>query len=58
MDKRKHLQKNGAGVTDVNMQKNANRTISITVHKSQSQVDQRPQHKIRYIEPDRRESEE
>ena len=31
------------------MQKNANRAISIPMHKSQVQVDQRPQHKSRYM---------
>ena len=37
-------------------QKNANRSIFIILHKTQVQVDQRPQHKTRYTEPDRRES--
>jgi hypothetical protein len=30
--------------------------IYITLHKTQVQVDQRPQHKIGYTEPNRRES--
>ena len=38
------------------MQKNENRCISIAMNKTQMQVDQRPQHKANYTEPDRRES--
>ena len=33
-----------------------NMSILITLHKSQVQMYQRPQHKSRYSEPDRRES--
>ena len=35
-----------------------NRSISISMHKTQAKVDQRPQHKSRYTEPDRRKNEE
>ena len=38
------------------MQKNENRPIFVTLHKAQVQVAQGPQHKIRYIESDRRKS--
>ena len=38
------------------MQKNANRSLSITLHKTQVQMDQRPQHTTRYTESHRRDS--
>ena len=38
------------------MQKNANRYIIITLHKTQVQVDHRPQHKTRYTKSNRKES--
>ena len=41
---------------DINMKKNENRPISITMHKAQVQMDQRPQHKASHTEPYRRES--
>ena len=37
------------------MQKNGNRYIFTPMQKTQVQVDQRPQHKSSYTEPDRRE---
>jgi hypothetical protein len=40
------------------MYKNADRSICIALHKAQVQVDQRPQHKTKYTESDRRESRE
>lgn len=47
---------NGAGQTGwLYVEENPSRSIIITLHKSQRQMDQRPQHKIRYTEPDRRE---
>ena len=36
--------------------KNANKSISIALHKIQVQVDQRPQHKSSYTKTDRRET--
>ena len=39
------------------MQKTANSAILITLHKTQVHMDQRLQHKTRYTEPDRGESE-
>ena len=41
---------------DVCMYNNANQSVSITLHKTQVQVNQTPQHKARCTEPDRRES--
>ena len=38
------------------MQMNENRSIYITLHNAQVQVDQGPQHKTRYTESNRRES--
>ena len=38
------------------MSKNPKRSMLITMHKTKLQMDQRPQHKTKYIEPDRRES--
>lgn len=37
---------------------NANRPILIALHKTQFKVDQRPEHKSSFIEPDRKESAE
>jgi hypothetical protein len=37
------------------MQKNASRNISINLHKTEFEVDQRPQHKTGYIKSNRRE---
>ena len=39
----------------VGMQKKASRSISITLHKTQIQLEKRPQHSTRYTEPDRQE---
>ena len=41
---------------DVYMKKNANRFISISMHKSQVQMDQKPLHKFNHTEPHRKES--
>ena len=38
------------------MQKNENRPISITMHKTQVQMNQRFQHKVNHTEPHRREN--
>jgi hypothetical protein len=46
----------GAGLTGCLPVEDANRSISITLHKTQVQVDQRPQHKTGYTKSDRRES--
>jgi hypothetical protein len=56
--KKKASSTNGAGLTGCCTNKNANRSIFITMHKTQVQVDQNPQHKTRHTEPDRRKSEE
>jgi hypothetical protein len=58
MFKRKHLQQMVLVKPDVCTQKNTNRSILTPLHKTQVQMDQRPQHKARYTEPDRREHEE
>ena len=39
------------------MCKNENGSLSVTLQQTQDQVDQRPQHKTRYTETDRTESE-
>ena len=38
------------------MQKNENRSMFITLHKAQVQVDQGPQHKTKYTESNRTEN--
>ena len=55
MEKKTASSTTGAGKQNVCMQKNTNRSILITLHKTQVQVNQRPQHKTIYIEADRRE---
>jgi hypothetical protein len=52
---------NDAGLTGCQHQKKKKKkkgdeSISITLHKTQVQVDYRPQHKTRYTEPNRKES--
>jgi len=47
---------NGAGLTGSHMKKNENRTIFVTLHKAQVQVDQGPQHKTRYTDSNKKES--
>ena len=56
MEKRKHLQQIVLVLLDVCMRKIANRSILIILHKTQVQVDQRPQHKTGYSKTNRRES--
>ena len=41
---------------DAYMQNTANRSLSITLHKTQVQVDQEPQHKTRHSKSNREES--
>ena len=57
MGKKKAYLTNGAGKLYINKQKNEeNRAISIIMHKTQVQMNQRPQHKTNYTESHRRES--
>ena len=56
MEKMKSSSTNGAGLTGCLNKKNANRSTSVTLNKTQFWVEQRHQHKSRYTEPDRRES--
>ena len=56
MEKGKHLQINGAGITGWQHVEDCNRSISITIHKTQIQMDHVPQHKFSYIETDGREN--
>ena len=51
MEKRKHPQQMDIGMY-------TNTSISISMHKTQAKVHQRPQYKSRYTEPDRRKNEE
>ena len=54
--KRQHFHQMVLVQLAVSMQKNANRSILISLYKVQVQVDQRPPHKTRYTELIRRES--
>ena len=48
---------NGTGLTgSLHVVENENRFTFFTLYKAQVQVDQEPQHKIRYTESNRRES--
>ena len=47
---------NGSGITGCQYIEDTNKSISITLHKTQVQVDQRTQHKSSYTEAIRRES--
>ena len=47
---------NGARLTGCYMQKNENRSIFITMHKTQFQAEQGPQHKLRYTKSHKRKS--
>ena len=53
MEKRKPLQQIAQYW---HVEKNANRSLTIALQKAQVRMDQRPQHKSRYTDPDRRES--
>ena len=55
MVKRNYFSINDDGL-NASMYKNENRSIFVTLHKAQVQVDQVPQHKTRYTESNRRES--
>ena len=55
MEKKAYLT-SGAGITGYQHVEIENRPISISTHKTQIQVDQRPQHKTSHSEPYRRES--
>ena len=57
MEKKKHLKKWCWSNWQSACRKNENKSIFITLHKAQVQVAQEPQHKIRYTESNRRESE-
>ena len=46
---------NGAAITGY-QHKNKNRSVSITMNRTQVQMDQRPQHKANHTEPHRGES--
>jgi hypothetical protein len=54
--RRKASSINDAGLTGSYYVENENRAIFVALHKAQGQVDQRPQHKTRYTESNRRES--
>jgi hypothetical protein len=56
--KKKTSSINGAGLTGCLPVKNANGSIVITLHKTQVQVDQRPEHKTGYTKSDRSQSRE
>ena len=47
---------NGAGINECQHVENEKRSISIPMHKTQIQMNQRPQQKTTYTEPHRRES--
>jgi hypothetical protein len=54
--KKNHLQQMVLVYLDAYMQNTANRSLSITLHKTQVQVDQEPQHKTRHSKSNREES--
>ena len=54
--KKKTSSANDAGLTGYLSIDEWTRSVFITLHKTQVQVSQRPQRKIRYIEPGRREN--
>jgi hypothetical protein len=58
MEKRQHFQQMVLAQLVVIMEKNANRSILISLYKGQIQVDQGPPHKTRYTESNRRENRE
>ena len=55
--KKKAFSINGAGLTGSQYIEKENRSIFVTLHKTQVQVDQGPPHKTRYTESNRRENE-
>jgi hypothetical protein len=56
VEKRQNLQQMVLLKLDSFMQNNPNKSILITLHKTQLQVDQRPQHITRYTGQDRKEN--
>lgn len=52
--KKENLLNKGASLTRCGKWKNPNRSVSIALHKTQVQVNQRPQQKTRYTEPGRK----
>ena len=47
---------NGVDITEGWHVENADKSLFVAIYKTLVQVDERPQHRFRYTEPDRRES--